>query len=93
MSSEKKIEDGGPAFPQHPESECVPKHMRGLSIRDYFAGQAMEGFCSANAVDYVVRNLGSLNRQNVLEALSVVANACYATADAMLAARKAGGGA
>lgn len=48
-----KPNDGGPAYPQidsEEASECAlvytPNDMRGLSRRDYFAGQALAGLCA-----------------------------------------------
>ena len=63
MSDEKQkvIDDGGPAFPV------------GVSMRDYFAGQALAGvFASGNS--RVIYKIAS--------------DQCYAIADAMLEARK-----
>lgn len=36
----KKIEDGGPAFPLNNGRQ------EGMSLRDYFAGQALSGLCA-----------------------------------------------
>lgn len=33
--------DGGPAFPMHERDDAL----RGMSLRDYFAGQALAGMC------------------------------------------------
>ncbi len=40
-----KIEDGGPAFPDHPNG---PGHS-GMSLRGWFAGQAMAGMLASFA--------------------------------------------
>lgn len=72
-----KVEDGGPAFPHQPmDSTGVPQHdaFHGMSLRDYFAGQALAGMLCANS---------PLNEKDV-------ALCCYAYANAMLLARKAG---
>lgn len=65
--------DGGPAFPalgpNYPYSE------NGMSLRDWFAGQALAGFIAASA------------NRNILAKLE--ASMCYQMADAMLAAREA----
>jgi len=63
---------GGPAFPQfdigdHSEFPC------GMSLRDYFAGQALPGLLS----------LSANGRSNVR-----LADEAYVYADAMLAARE-----
>lgn len=73
----KSIKDGGgPAFP----TETADAYYHGLSVRDWFAGMAMQGMLAANAkfdeevtdknVDYIV------------------AREAYASADAMLAQRE-----
>ena len=86
----KPTDDGGSAFPHgeiiasqydsagnfsgnivHPESA-------GMSLRDWFAGMAIQGFCSAMSQDYGKR-----------DAPSRYAEDAYDIADAMLAARKA----
>ena len=69
--------DGGPAFPGlalvfDPKSES-PKPVDGMSLRDWFAGQALQGM---NAAD---RRWDGGNKD--------MACAAYSQADAMLAAR------
>lgn len=67
----KEVEEGGHAFPvsyDHMESgNC------GMSLRDYFAAKAMQGFCAASG--------GLLNPEGA-------ARDAYAAADAMLKARQ-----
>lgn len=41
-----KIEDGGPAFPV---PQVTGTGSRGMSLRDWFAGQALEGLFAAEA--------------------------------------------
>lgn len=73
-----KINDGGPAFPQADLSgygmgpaEC---NNGGMTLRDWFAGQALAGLLASG---------GSVSwEQDVFSA--------YAAADAMLSARKGG---
>ena len=72
---EQKIETGGPAFPCHPE--IIPQKDRdfaGMTLRDYFAAKAMQGFCSGSF-------WGEANNDEC-------AVAAYAMADAMLKARE-----
>ena len=38
------IKDGGPAFPLATTSETIDYH--GMSLRDWFAGQALAGLCA-----------------------------------------------
>ena len=51
MSTNTKIDDGGPAFPMlvrcfdNDEREHHYSMEGGLSARDYFAGQALAGLC------------------------------------------------
>ena len=65
------INDGGPAFPNVPDgagdkwSDCD----KGLSLRDYFAAQAMQGF---------------LSRSDGQWSLDSVTENAYRVADAML---------
>ncbi|WP_028752718.1 hypothetical protein [Rhizobium leucaenae] len=68
-----KIDDGGAAFP-------VPygNSAYGMSLRDYFAGQALSGQLSFSPHD-------SFDKYHQPDE---VAAACYRFADAMLAARK-----
>ena len=76
-----KMEDGGPAFPtktmEAQDNEIVFTKYHGLSIRDWFAGQALVGF-----------GLGTLSDAYTMKLASDTA---YAIADQMLAARKTGG--
>lgn len=62
-----------PAFPCSPDGQNYSKFL-GLTIRDWFAGQALAGM------------IGTVNSQKAADAL---APACYIMADAMLRAREA----
>ena len=71
-------DDGGPAFPvaeDHQTADQLP-WTQGMSLRDWFAGQALVGLATLEA-DCGPRGL---------------AQDAYAMADAMLAARTAGEG-
>lgn len=73
-------EDGGPAFPEAywatPESD-EPSYRSGMSLRDWFAGQALAGILAfPGAVDG--------NRE---KSKGFVAKAAYTYADALLAER------
>lgn len=63
MSAETKLDDGGPAFPgiegqsghgnctrhvQHDMSVEYVAHNQGMSLRDWFAGVAMQGIFAAD---------------------------------------------
>lgn len=41
-----KENDGGPAFSAEHHPECNGEFSNGMSLRDYFAGQAMSGLTS-----------------------------------------------
>lgn len=75
------INDSGPAFPiSIPEGNgCGPYANLGMTLRDYFAGQALAGYTS---MECLVSTIAS-----GVVSLDTVANSCYAYADAMLAAR------
>lgn len=74
------IDNGGPAFPEAglsglPSGEFMYGR-EGMTLRDYFAAKAMQGFCA---------NIGR-NRYSQ-ENIGVIAIDAYAVADAMLNAR------
>lgn len=69
-----KLNDGGPAFPTLETETYHPQF--GMSLRDYFAAQAMTGFLvGARSDGWAIPN----DHQNKM----LAANA-YSTADAML---------
>jgi hypothetical protein len=65
--------EGGPAFP----AKTSDVNFKGMSLRDWFAGQALVGFLSTEA--------------NEATEPESIAKWAYENADAMLAARKTGG--
>ncbi len=74
----ENLNDGGPAFPVHADhvtfnDRVVAAHHPGMSLRDYFAGQALTGLL----VQPAEAEFGTAH----------FAAASYAMADAMLAAR------
>ena len=74
-----RTDTGGPAFPCDLTAydEEVVENFQGMTLRDYFAGKAMQGMISAN---------GDSNGYLEYEEETVAANA-YKLADAMLKAR------
>jgi len=73
-------DNGGPAFPfAATDPSNVPMQAAGMSLRDWFAGKALQGFLANEYPEGMVK---SLTGQNGL------GHACYIVADAMLAARK-----
>ena len=69
--------NGGPAFPAQEQIDypscSVTQHYPGMTLRDYFAAQALQGMCTGQWLDP-----GDYPE---------VARRCYAKADAMIAAR------
>jgi hypothetical protein len=84
-----KINDGGPAFPTHGfvqiGDNAVPTADGGMSLRDWFAGQALAGMLT-----YYNEHRGDYHTNATCD---VAAKDAYAWADAMLAARAEGGAA
>ncbi|WP_430438964.1 hypothetical protein [Shinella sp.] len=94
MTDGKKIDDGGPAFPWKvsipsgsrnpisnrvvPVGQCDNEIFPGMSLRDWFAGQALAG------------QLANVSRVGDFAKRSRAAEEAYHWADAMIAARKAG---
>ena len=74
-----KPNDGGPAYPIHipAGSGCGPHIHEGMTLRDHFAGLAMQGMLASETVD----------------AVEEFARVAYRLADAMLAEREKGGAA
>jgi hypothetical protein len=72
MTTPKQIDDGGGAFPPLLHGD----YARGMSLRDYFAAAALQGYC-ANP------DCGSMS-------VKTIAKAAYEISDLMLAARKGG---
>lgn len=73
--STTQIEDGGPAFPCPIDADggWYNKEANGMSLRDWFAGQAL---------------VGTLAFPQFQGSFSDNAEDCYKWADAMIAARK-----
>jgi hypothetical protein len=83
-----EIDNGGPAFPTHAEPVIggYPVPIGGMSLRDWFAGQAMAAMLTG-----VVGRIGAAKDVYAYAAgpcNSVIVARAYAIADAMLEARK-----
>lgn len=74
-----KHDDGGPAFPTESEEAWIA----GMSLRDYFAGQALAGLMARNP------GFASYDHRpfEPVRTIDDYAADAYAMADAMLAAR------
>ena len=68
--------DGGPAFPVVFDHGDCKSEQEGMSLRDYFAGQAISAVVDDRARDGAIADPPSVARES------------YAIADAMLTARK-----
>ncbi|WLW64278.1 hypothetical protein RA224_12875 [Achromobacter aegrifaciens] len=73
-----EINDGGPAFPNVPDSENWGNWDMGMTLRDYFAAKAMQ------AAEPPMFYIGT---RETKESLKAWARHCWAMADAMLKAR------
>ncbi|GMB80495.1 hypothetical protein NN6n1_12770 [Shinella zoogloeoides] len=85
LSTSKKIEDGGPAFPRterYPDGEA--HFYSGMSRRDWFAGQAIPAIIRQCASD-----LNFIDRGEKAE--QYFARKAYQVADALIEASKSGG--
>lgn len=81
MADEKRIEDGGTAFPCQPlgtDGLPVMEMAPGMSLRDWFAGMAMQGLLAQQAADW---NFGAGWNKEVVQL-------AWRISDDMLAARK-----
>jgi hypothetical protein len=75
----EKINDGGPAFPM---DSARNSYNPGMSLRDWFAGQALGDL----ARESIVRGVAA--RGSLSESCELCADTCYKYADAMLRARE-----
>ena len=73
------INNGGPAFP----SNRTVNTSEGMTLRDYFAAKALQGMLAADALMKAAAYVSPEENERLM------AEACYAMADAMLRAREA----
>ena len=92
MNDSKQIDDGGPAYPvstrKHNNDDgyghqdgASTWQFGGMSLRDHFAGLAMQGWAANGQLKIEMKENGPFG---------TIANWSYQVADAMLLARKAG---
>ncbi len=80
--------DGGSAFPQHADTGNLEDWRMGMSLRDYFAGQALGGLVAAyRATPEAAASLTDVAKAVGLTPQEVEATVAYEIADAMLAER------
>lgn len=84
MTDIKKIDDGGFAFPCGPDNKSGWSAEYGMSLRDWFAGQALPSACTL-----AFNNIGQATTMQLLPE-EWAAKIAYGVADAMLAAGKGG---
>ena len=77
-----KTKDGGPAFPNYPTSYQYNPDQKGMTLRDWFAGQALGATIASIEIE------GTVSIEDVAQAVS---KGAYAIADALLAFCKHGG--
>ena len=91
MKTTPQINDGGPAFPcetyglRNGKETTIPTN--GMSLRDYFAGQALAGSLASQTPESYWAFVSSGSAAND-SAKNGIAKLCYDLADAMLAARE-----
>ena len=88
------INDGGPAFHSitvKPGDNYNPPtlyHHKGMSLRDYFAGQALAGSLASQTPESYWAFAALPEETTAHTAKNGIARLCYDIADAMLAARE-----
>ena len=90
MTTETKINNGGPAFPLPvADQECCGRFESGyggISMRDYFAAKAIQGLLANPGGPIQANGMNGWNWCNCSPEDAV--NLAYSMADAMLAARE-----
>ena len=85
-----KINDGGPAFPVYTHDMPLGDNAGpGMTLRDWFAGQALAGMASVKIDLGPCHDFAELEARMSLS-ISRVGALAYAFADALLAARERG---
>lgn len=79
MSDEKKIDDGGQAFPK-----TYAIGPNGMSLLDWFAGQVAQGICASQSMS---DDLAKGPPEKHKRVPAIVASAAFLIADAMVAER------
>lgn len=80
-----KINDGNmPVFPVDQETEDGIYHWYGMSLRDHFAGQALNGILSNPSLTEVLGKQATIEK---VKAVDLAATICFEYADAMIKAK------
>lgn len=80
-----EIKDGGPAFPGEPDTfspEGFQTQFAGMTLRDWFAGRAMQAFCEG------AQGFGDASDAYIREQFDFVSRCSYIMADCMIRARE-----
>ena len=90
MALKQPIDDGGAAFPRtgHTDGITSTEH-EGMSLRDHFAGLAMQAFASDPQMAIGIREAAE---QAGISAPEMMARTAYGLANAMIAERNRTGG-
>lgn len=86
MKTTPQINDGGPAFPNLGYNKEA--NYNGMSLRDYFAGQALAGSLASQTPESHWAFAAFPDETTNDIAKNGIARLCYDLADAMLAARE-----
>ncbi len=81
-------DDGGPAFPREDYQADDAPGQRGMSLRDYFAAKAMQGYVSGVMAGSLIDAHMKAAKANCQTSDEYTAAKAYDLADAMLEARK-----
>ncbi len=68
------MDKSGPAFPNSESQKVVYGGGKGMSLRQWYAGKALQGFCSG----------ANPTKRELDDRASMIAEGCYKLADAML---------
>lgn len=80
------LNDGGPAFPAI-GSEAFPSDPQGMSIRDWFAGQYLNGIAAGSVIESTATRIGNMADLRGVSTAYFIASMAYEAADAMIAKR------
>ena len=78
-----KFDDGGPAYPTTIENQPGEHGRKGMSLRDYFAAKAMQGYLGN---PWQAEQMDGMD-ESFSEQTAILAEASYKMADAMIAER------
>jgi len=83
-----EIKTGGPAFPFEGGDNNGIEPSVGMTLRDYIAAKALQGFLSSRYVSDFIKEVGNFSTDS--DVRRNLATNAYLYADAMIAAREGG---